>query len=608
MQETHLTFKSPFGELSKALLTSLFVAIVGTGIVAIFSATDLSTSLDGNMANSFLATVAQITAAIVAIVFTISTLTISVVSDRYSSQLMSKFIYDPITITTFFIQLFCAALATIAIGVNIPMYQIGFLGMVWLFIFSLAMLLFYLVHSLSLISPQTFAQVLVTEGKQALMRKDEEKFELIISSLGDICLKAFTRKEDSIARIYLKALSDLHEDWDNHKRTNEEKKQTLEDLLLGESSPVFSQYERILKAFAADENSDLCITISNLASSNLKNSINILNNTKHIKQLFFQYNQMFEIVTLSKDVSRFNFIYRYREVLFYEVSIQTSDTPVITSSGLISALLLVLKHEDTELWKHTLDYFLSGAMNLNQLSSSIEYLFKSNRPNSYALRQLHSDYINQLFPLEPRIWAHEMCAKGPNPQSLEMIKHHSATGRKNQAIIYAFFKIGFEAFKSSKYDYLRQLWTPGNTYPYLNLVPQNLLFASFMLLRFFRAEVIMTLQEPIGSTRFHQYMFIFFACSFSRAESRSVSVPRILKEELKGDVPDIEKWIEEQKYFRKNLKDLPSIVEPLLEGYTQINLNVKEYDALFSNNADVLLHEAADWLRTNPFKEWENFS
>lgn len=106
MQETHLTFKSPFGELSKALLTSLFVAIVGTGIVAIFSATDLSTSLDGNMANSFLATVAQITAAIVAIVFTISTLTISVVSDRYSSQLMSKFIYDPITITTFFIQLF----------------------------------------------------------------------------------------------------------------------------------------------------------------------------------------------------------------------------------------------------------------------------------------------------------------------------------------------------------------------------------------------------------------------------------------------------------------------------------------------------------------------
>lgn len=77
-------------KLVKPFAVSTLVAGIATFFICVISNVPLFDPLDANMANAFLGTVAQVIAGTVAIVFTVSTLAVSIASDRYSSQLTAN--------------------------------------------------------------------------------------------------------------------------------------------------------------------------------------------------------------------------------------------------------------------------------------------------------------------------------------------------------------------------------------------------------------------------------------------------------------------------------------------------------------------------------------
>ena len=89
------------------------------GVVQLFVRTPLYAPLNADLANSFLATVAQVLAGILAIVFSVSVLAVDIASDRYTPRLFSYFAWNPATLITLFSLLTCTLLAVIAMGIQL---------------------------------------------------------------------------------------------------------------------------------------------------------------------------------------------------------------------------------------------------------------------------------------------------------------------------------------------------------------------------------------------------------------------------------------------------------------------------------------------------------
>src|SRR4051794_32829389 len=90
-----------YSKFLRVLFRAFSSAILATIATYIILQKPLMEGIQADQANLFLATMAQVLGGLIAIIFTVSALAVSIISDRYTSQLTSRFINDPITWTTF---------------------------------------------------------------------------------------------------------------------------------------------------------------------------------------------------------------------------------------------------------------------------------------------------------------------------------------------------------------------------------------------------------------------------------------------------------------------------------------------------------------------------
>src|SRR3990172_1195509 len=162
------------GISSASVLLMVFISTILVVVVQLVLRVPINTIVVPGIANSFLETIAQVDAGILAIIFSVSVLAVEITSDKYSTRLLGNFAFSRATILTFVSLTLPILISVIAIGIqSIPMYQLGFLIMVFLFLFSFAILPYYFLSTLWLLDPRNLAALLRDEGIDAHKNHDQ---------------------------------------------------------------------------------------------------------------------------------------------------------------------------------------------------------------------------------------------------------------------------------------------------------------------------------------------------------------------------------------------------------------------------------------------------
>lgn len=236
------------------------------------------------------------------------------------------------------------------------MFQWGFLAMAFFFIFCMTVLLFYLIHTISFMKPEGLAADLLEEGSQAFRDQDYEKLERVITSLGDIILKAFDRGEDAVAKLYLQSLARLQQHWLEQDQPVERRDEGYATLGFGKRSPIFNQYRRVLKSFTTRGDEDLSETINALASESILNLMDRSESIEALKGLLSQYNDFVALVVGNKSPARFGFLHSFRDMIWKELDYRrkTHNEEYASIFKFIEVNRIIIEHADQELWQHIL--------------------------------------------------------------------------------------------------------------------------------------------------------------------------------------------------------------------------------------------------------------
>jgi hypothetical protein len=445
----------------------------------------LSTPLSVDLANSFLATVAQVLAGMLAIVFSVSVLAIEITSDRYSPCLFSYFIGNPATWLTLVSHLVCILLSVIAIGVQeIPMFQLGFLAMVWLFVLCLMTLPYYFEQTLHLLDPRNLARQIGDDGLHALKKQDKQKASEAITSLGDVAVKAFGRGEDNITKRYLDALEEMQ-----RALVGPDTILLLEEVQdvapatmfgFGIPSPVVDQYLRIFKAAVEKNSQDLSLSVANclgeavisITQMNQDGSMEILRGVLH------QYQEFVEIAIKNRDISRFGLVRSLRELIFNQTRVKT-----VNGEGLSVCLAtlewinrMIVNYEDSELWKKQLDYF--GVLSIEQVCTSLPsdlmmLLRELHWAGIAVTREKEQLWYSMAWPMVTRITSTNKRVFELGMSEIEQLMPSSERQFQEQAqsildriqVLWAttgiydvFFRTCVYAFYRGKLGYVKELW------------------------------------------------------------------------------------------------------------------------------------------------------
>lgn len=628
--QNHHNLRSRLGrfftrELRKSLVVSMITGIIGIVVVYLVSNKPLSDALDANMANAFLGTLAQVIAGTVAIVFTVSTLAVTIASDRYSSQLTAKFIYDPLTVTTFLLLLLCGTVAVISIGVSYPMYQWGFLAMAFLFIFCVTMLLFYLIHTVSFMKPEGLATDLLEEGRQAFRDQDYEKLERVITSLGDIILKAFDRGEDAVAKLYLQSLARLQQHWLEQGQPVERRDAGYASLGFGKRSPIFNQYRRVLKSFTTRGDEDLSETINALASESILNLMDRSESIEALKGLLSQYNDFVDLVVENKSPARFGFLHSFRDMIWKELDYRrkTHSEKYASISKFVEVNRIMIEHADQELWQHVLSFFCSGHQSVDDLTQTFNYsvsnLLSATDHIDYDWFMGWRFHVDRILSPHMSTSAHNMLKRllGGLEQKLPddanarnqlgFLIQYSYELYVSQHLIHAFFQIGFEAFKLKKYDYLEQLWKTQHGHPDLERVPSDIAFNIIMIYRYVSPPAFIA-HRPDEIVMFTQYCFLYLSYSLQKCQQAEwVPVtPLFSGDQLNTDNELAHLLKKELESTYHLLINLPHVMRELLPAYETLKPAHNAFDSIFDGKATEALEKAYEWLNDLPFAEkWE---
>jgi hypothetical protein len=352
--------------------------------------TSLFMPLSADLARSFLGTMAQVLAGILAIVFSVSVLAVEIASDRYTPRLFSYFKDDPVTWRALASLLACTLLSVVPIGIQaIPMYQWGFLAMSWLFVFCLLTMVDYFRQTLWLLDPRNLARRIRDEGLQALKKQDEQKVLDAITQLGDVAIKAFKRGEDEITKKYLDNLQEIQKDLISPDLISilipsSEDKDIISAYFRYEiRSPVVEQYYRVFKIAAEDRNKEITLYIAGLLYEIVVILIEQDGNKEILKGILQQYREFIKIAVENTNVSRFSLVRYLRQVILPSpyAKVFSEEYHFLCLGALIRVNETIIDHQDFELWNEELDYFSSIA--------SVENVYDSlNRDLGELLREL----------------------------------------------------------------------------------------------------------------------------------------------------------------------------------------------------------------------------
>ncbi len=615
----------------RLVITSIAIAVTVGWIVGI----PLHAPLNENLANPFLATMAQVLAGILAIVFSVSVLAVEITSDRYTPRLFSFFIGNQATRLTFLSLLVCILISVIAIGVQSqPMPQWGFLAMTWLFVFCLLTLPYYFQQTLRLLDPRNLAEQIRNEGLQALKKRDRQGVLDAVTSLGDVAVKAFERGEDGITRKYLDALQEIQQALiapDSMLLPTEDKDIAWALLGFGISSPVANQYYRIFKVAIAKKNEELTLHIASLLAQTTTTLIDQGSSREILKGILQQYQEFIKIAIEHRDISRFRLVLSLREAIFRRAHKVFSEEHLSAClSTLEQVNRAIIDDQDSELWKKELGYFSH--------ISSVEDLYDSFHP---GLRKLLSDFTRAGISISRDEWAKwETLALRIDtritpankyvfelgmseierliPASEQQLQEQARSTRAALQTLWTttgvydtFFTICVYAFYRKEFGYIKELWRhvnppdAGASWANANLIHLNIGFLTYQM--FYSSFVNWPIEGYHGGEMYVlQYYLLCLAYALQqRNRDWHPAVPAFTKALLSQDDEYSVAIGEELRSAYRFLINLPSYADKVLAQYEDVDRVIAGWDDVFNGQARDALEKARDWLAdTERRRKW----
>lgn len=611
---------------TRALLLSLGIALVITVLVGWIAPERLTETIDADFANLFLATIAQVFGGALAIVFSVSALVVTMIADRYTHQLVSKFATDPLTIITFVALLACTLVALVFIGVSLPMYKWGFLGMIFFVSLGLGLLAQYLFHALHLVKPSTMSLLLSKDGLDALRKQEDEAFFRVISSIGDVVLKAVERGEENVAEDYLRSLHRIHLEWIENDRKPVQGTYDQSLVTLGDQrrSPVINQLKRIFTVLMVKNDENLTRLVEDLSVDGI--SILAKRGTEEltVRGLLKQRQELAKLAIENRNSSRYGFLHSYQNLIWY-VSRVGEDYLRSYLEEFVGFCNEIMVQDDVGLWDHMLRDFLGGYRSINNLYLSIQHELSS--PLPLLSRRNFVDIRGWLLAwgrwiqntLKPRLTPHKWkllrvsldaisnsLGSGHSAQRpLRQLNDHLIRINITTHLIDAFFQIGVKALALGKNQYIKTLWQPHD----LDCVPPDLGFGVYQIISHVRSERF-GFSEPEYHSAVLRYCFLYFAYTLHRATRKEWSpmIPSEIREAILSRYGEFsETIVDDLRDVYRLLTNFQHDIQPILEQYDFIANNHADWDDVFDDNAARAFQDARDWLLDEERQQnWSN--
>lgn len=161
--------------------------------------------------NNFFDTSAQVLAAILAIIFSISLFVIEMSSEKYSPKIKKYFGESRWTRWAFGTGFFTILVCLICIYFNVQNNVIGAFVLL-LLVVNCFLIYFYYDHMKEIIDPYKIADLLRTECINATVAGNEEIFKDIIASFVDMIIKATNDKDAALSFKYAQTINKMNYD------------------------------------------------------------------------------------------------------------------------------------------------------------------------------------------------------------------------------------------------------------------------------------------------------------------------------------------------------------------------------------------------------------
>lgn len=320
--------------------------------------------IDDVLANTLLATMGQILAGILAIVFSVSALAVTIVSDRYTPRLFVEFKRDPVTLATFGFNAIAILIVIAAIGSSLPMCQWGFWFALLLLFTSLIFMGFYLINTISYLDPTNLAVKIQEEGLAAIKEENVTRVKEKTSALGDIAFKAFSRGEEQYCQKYLEAIQAIQLKLSVQNDPNIE-------FVLEVSSTTLDQYYRLFQVALRQGRQGFVEQIAEFLSQNIDALTQQDTNSPAFEALMTYYEKFISDVIASRNPARFELLSNITELVFakYELENFSKHYLPVCLRTLTNTVEAIIEHLDFNLWRQNLG---NSQMKLGQVYNSLD--------------------------------------------------------------------------------------------------------------------------------------------------------------------------------------------------------------------------------------------
>jgi len=332
---------------------------------------------------------ATILASLLAISFSISLVTVQIVSNIYTSRILDVYKKNPIVIAT--ISIFLGSIIGLLLLSTIPAPSKTLCAICfgWFFLCCILLLIFFF-EVLSIIDSLKLAKILEGSGKTAILAKKFEEAELEISCIGDIILKTIDRNEEETSKKYLEVLSKYIETYSSlpddpqQSSSNNRNQKTKTDVL----NSIFSEYFRIYRTTVKKDNlkirDDLLEQIDSIFYTYYLSKEDIITQIQK-----FEVNSLIISIKKRDDIRHsiiFNyvthigtFIDRYTTPVNFEWSVNNELIKNYLDSGFLLINKEIIKNDDYDLFESEMNaingwFFSEPQLIINQIRDRLLHL------------------------------------------------------------------------------------------------------------------------------------------------------------------------------------------------------------------------------------------
>jgi len=622
---------------SLPFLTPLGVVL----IVHFLAQTPLNEALTPDLANLFLTTVAQVLAGILAIVFSVSVLAISIASDRYTTRIFRYFSHGRPTILTGSSFLAGILIATIASGVQtIPLFQWAFLLMVGFFAFCLLFLVYYFRQTLNLLDPRNLALRIRDESLHSLSRQNAQGLSSAIQTLGDIAVNALARGENETATRYLDTLHEIQLALLDTQVPDDFLAQEA-DLAqaswgLGFRSPVVDQHYRMFRAATAKKEEEITRHVAHLLSEAIDHTLRQPGRGEALKGILGQYQDFLRLSLESHDNSRFSLVRILGEMIVPQPGVQlvSQEYLRVCLDSFNWASRIIIAKEDFDLWRHQL-YLFSQMPSLDDqlplLQGSLSDMM-SELDGAGAIVPTHQERLwsAALTPLAVRITPSnkrlseliigQMVQLAPDSDELRRTASNVLESIHclwiTTAVLDTFFGICVFALYQGRIDFIKELWRHVNPPDAdTHWVHSNMVHFSA---GFLTHQLTMFLSMPLYIEDFHgakayvsryYLLCLAYALQQRKGDDWKPTIPSVDIARLGRDSAYKEAVEKELKSTYVFLVNLAHHANKALAQYDTIASTGSDWDSVFDGSAFEALQKARAWLEDRGRRqEWADIA